>query len=129
MGHHARAGYALPGGKLSPCRSGCRSARGAFAARARAALGTSLAKHDAVAWDAERWLYRGETSFLDGRERAYRPWTAKDTVHIGASLSLSTNVLHLRALRVAAQLAEDAGAGPRATSLRFQADALAAAGP
>ena len=54
-------------------------------------------------------LYRGETSFLDWRQQSYPSWTANDTVHIGMSTTLSTNQLHYRALRIAAELAFMAG--------------------
>ena len=51
------------------------------------------------AWDPVDGLYRGETSFLDWREQNYPRWVAEDTVHIGMSKSLSTNLDHLFLLR------------------------------
>lgn len=51
------------------------------------------------AWDPTDGLYRGETSFLDWREQTYPRWVAEDTVHIGMSKSLSTNLDHLFLLR------------------------------
>lgn len=63
-------------------------------------------EHDReVVWDPTDGLYRGETSFLDWREQTYPGWTAQDTVQIGMSKSLSTNILHAHALRFAAELA------------------------
>lgn len=67
---------------------------------------TNTIEHDReVVWDPTDGLYRGETSFLDWREQTYPGWTAQDTVQIGMSKSLSTNILHANALRLAAELA------------------------
>ncbi|HEU5059448.1 MAG TPA: hypothetical protein VFU21_23100, partial [Kofleriaceae bacterium] len=92
--------------------------REAFAARALDAIGNSVEQDRAVAFDPAAGLYRGETSFLDWREQNYPAWTARDTVEIGASHALSTNVLHLRALEIAAALAEEQGGGDRAARWR-----------
>ncbi len=54
-------------------------------------------------------LYGGETSFLDWREQTYPLWTAKNTVHIGMSESLSTNLLHYEALKILSNLADIKG--------------------
>lgn len=54
----------------------------------------------------EDGLYRGEQSFLDWREQSYPSWTANDTVHLGMSKSLSTNVAHLALLRAGAKCGE-----------------------
>ena len=60
------------------------------------------------AFDPEDGLYRGETSFLDWREQTYPSWVAEDTVHIGMSKSLSTNLDHLFLLRSLEQLTGEA---------------------
>lgn len=54
----------------------------------------------------EDGLYRGEQSFLDWREQSYPAWTASDTVHLGMSKSLSTNVAHLALLRAGVKCGE-----------------------
>jgi glycogen debranching enzyme len=51
-------------------------------------------------------LYRGEESFLDWREQTYPAWTKLDTLPIGMSKALSTNILHFKILEVASKLAE-----------------------
>lgn len=68
----------------------------------------NTAEHDrAVVYDPVSGLYRGESSFLDWREQSYPPWTANDPVQIGASMSLSTNVLHLISLEIIVELLEE----------------------
>lgn len=57
-------------------------------------------------FDTKLGLYRGETSFLDWREQSYPSWTAKDTLFLAESFSLSTNVLHYVALSRAAEAAK-----------------------
>lgn len=57
-------------------------------------------------YDSRLGLYRGETSFLDWREQSYPSWTAKDTLFLAESFSLSTNVLHYVALTRAAEAAK-----------------------
>ena len=52
-------------------------------------------------------LYRGEQSFLDWREQSYPVWTADNVADIAMSNSLSTNVLHFRALRMASDVSTD----------------------
>ena len=51
-------------------------------------------------------LYGGETSFLDWREQTYPMFTAQDTVYIGMYESLSTNVLHYKALKILEELSD-----------------------
>jgi hypothetical protein len=98
--------------------------RDAFAARALEAIGNSLELDREVAFDPAAGLYRGETSFLDWREQSYPAWTARDTVEVGVSHALSTNVLHLRALEIAARLAAERGQADRAARWRGWARAL-----
>lgn len=95
-----------------------------FRAEAYEALAHTLTEHRAHVWDARSGLYRGEQSFLDWREQSYPAWTATDPVHIAMSEALSTNVLHLEALRLAAELAADP---TEAATWRQQADDLALA--
>ncbi|MCK6524356.1 hypothetical protein L6R49_23365 [Myxococcota bacterium] len=83
--------------------------RAAFAEDARAALRAAAEADREAAYDAADGLYRGEQSFLDWREQSYPAWVATDVVHIGMSKALGTNVLHLEALRLLAELSEEAG--------------------
>lgn len=57
-------------------------------------------------YDPVMGLYKGETSFLDWREQSYPRWTANDTLFLGESYALSTNVLHYVALQRAADAAK-----------------------
>ncbi len=75
-----------------------------FAARAGAALAATIEHDRAVVYDPADGLYTGEQSFLDWREQSYPAWTAQDVAPIASSRALSTNLLHLRALEVAADL-------------------------
>lgn len=84
-------------------------ARDEFLALAFEAVRNTVEHDRAVIYDPRDGLYRGETSFLDWREQSYPPWTAEDTIHIGTSMALSTNVLHLRILEIAAALAREHG--------------------
>lgn len=59
-----------------------------------------------VAFDLKSGLYRGEQSFLDWREQSYPLWTANDTLWIGRSKALSTNVCHYAALSYLQELAQ-----------------------
>jgi hypothetical protein len=95
-----------------------------FRERAREALGNTVEHDRVVAWDPVDGLYRGEQSFLDWREQSYAEWTADDPVHIGVSKALSTNVLHLRALRLAASLAARGGETDAAARYEQWAEAL-----
>ncbi len=103
-----------------------------FASKVFQALTDTLAQDRRYAFDPSAGLYRGETSFLDWRQQTYPAWTAHDVVFIAQSFSLSTNVLHYEALRLAATLSkqhgrilaarrylEQAAALKRAINLRF----------
>ncbi len=81
--------------------------REAFRDQALEALRNTLEHDRSVVYDATDGLYLGEQSFLDWREQTYPEWTAGDVVHIGMSKALSTNLLHYRAMRLAASLAEE----------------------
>lgn len=83
--------------------------REAFRDRTLDALSNTLDHDREVVFDPSDGLYLGEQSFLDWREQTYPEWTATDVVHIGMSKALSTNLLHYRAMRVAASLADETG--------------------
>lgn len=71
---------------------------------------TNTIKHDRkTVFDNNDRLYRGEESFLDWREQSYPNWTGDDTLQIGISKALSTNILHYKILDIAAQLANEKG--------------------
>ncbi|MEM6294098.1 MAG: hypothetical protein AAGA54_22660 [Myxococcota bacterium] len=98
--------------------------RDAFAARTLEALTNTLDHDRGIVYDPADGLYYGEQSFLDWREQTYPEWTAGDVVHIGMSKALSTNLLHYRAMRVAASLADEAGDAKRRDRFEGWADAL-----
>ncbi len=101
--------------------------RTAFRDQALEALSNTLERDRLVVFDARLGLYRGEQSFLDWREQTYPGWTATDTAQIAMSKSLGTNVLHLRALEIAAALATEKGDSATATKYTGWATALRAA--
>ncbi|NVC92307.1 Six-hairpin glycosidase-like protein [Vibrio natriegens] len=77
-----------------------------FAERAYKAISNTLEADRLAAFDTKSGLYTGEQSFLDWREQTYSTWTPDDVNTIGSSKALSTNVVHYRALKLAAKLAE-----------------------
>ncbi|MGC4118765.1 MAG: hypothetical protein QM765_30235 [Myxococcales bacterium] len=95
-----------------------------FRDRAYEAIKNTVEHDRKVVFDESDGLYRGETSFLDWREQTYANWTAADTVHIGMSKALSTNVLHLEALRTAAALASEKSDGAAYNRYQGWASAL-----
>ncbi|MBK9036143.1 MAG: hypothetical protein IPL61_33690 [Myxococcales bacterium] len=118
-----RVVWALGADALLPYLTG--AARTAFADRAFAAIAATVEHDRGVVFDAVDGLYFGEQSFLDWREQSYADWTATAPAAIASSKALGTNVVHLRALEIAAALAEahgDAAARDRyagwATALR-----------
>ncbi len=102
-----RVVWALGAWELLKFLSG--SEREAFRDQALEALENTIERDRLVVFDARSGLYRGEQSFLDWREQTYPSWTATDTAQIAMSKSLGTNVLHLRALEIAAALATETG--------------------
>jgi hypothetical protein len=84
----------------------------AFADKVYKALVDTLAQDLRYVFDADRGLYRGETSFLDWREQTYPGWTAHDVTFIAESYALSTNVLYFEALQLAATMAQARHADP-----------------
>jgi len=98
--------------------------RDAFSDAARDAIVNTVEHDREVVYDAATGLYRGETSFLDWRQQTYPAWTELDVTDISTSAALSTNVLHLRALEVAATLSDEAGESADATRYQGWAEAL-----
>lgn len=82
-------------------------ARTSFRERMYEAITNTIERDRIIVWDASDGLYFGEQSFLDWREQSYPNWTAADVAHIAMSKALSTNLLHLRALEIAAALAAE----------------------
>ncbi len=95
--------------------------------RAYDAMKNTIERDRIVVFDPSDGLYRGEQSFLDWREQSYPPWTAQDTVHLGMSKALSTNVGHLAILEAAAALATEKGDTAAATRYQSWATSLRAA--
>ena len=94
-----------------------------FARTVFQALRDTLRQDRRYAFDRHVGLYRGETSFLDWRQQTYPEWTAHNVVFIAQSFSLSTNVLHFEALRLAADMAR--ARGHAALGGRYQTEAAA----
>ena len=83
--------------------------RSAFRDKAYEAIANTLEHDRATIYDSRDGLYTGEQSFLDWREQTYPAWTADDPAQIAMSKSLSTNLLHLNAMQLAADLATEKG--------------------
>ncbi|MBI2392621.1 MAG: hypothetical protein HYV09_23755 [Deltaproteobacteria bacterium] len=83
--------------------------RTAFRDKAYDAIKNTIEHDRQVVFDPVTGLYGGEQSFLDWREQTYPSWTASDTVHLGMSKALSTNVAHLAILRAAVRLGSEKG--------------------
>lgn len=84
-------------------------ARTAFRDKAWVALRNTIEHDRRVVFDDSVGLYRGEQSFLDWREQSYPAHTATDVVDIADGMALSTNMLHLAAIELTAQLAQELG--------------------
>lgn len=97
-----------------------------FRDRAYGALTRTIAHDREVVFDETRGLYRGETSFLDWREQTYPRSTSGDVTPIAESESLSTNVLHLHAIELAARLAGERGEASERDRLAADGSALRA---
>ncbi|MGF1761066.1 amylo-alpha-1,6-glucosidase [Photobacterium sagamiensis] len=78
----------------------------AFAKRAYHALSNTIEADQVAAFDKTDGLYQGEQSFLDWRDQTYSSWTPDNVNYIATSKALSTNIVHYRALMLAAKLAE-----------------------
>lgn len=99
--------------------------RTAFRDLAYEAIVNTAERDRLVVWDAKDGLYRGEQSFLDWREQTYPGWTATDTVQIGMSKALGTNIGHMVLLDVAGKLASEKGDTAASQKYAGQANALA----
>ena len=95
-----------------------------FAATVYRAVRDTLAQDRRYTFDRRVGLYRGETSFLDWRQQTYPEWTAHNVVFIAQSFSLSTNVLHYDALRLAASMARQHAQSALADRYAAQAERL-----
>lgn len=62
-----------------------------------------------VAFDPQDGLYGGEQSYLDWRVQTYAPWITNNLSRMAESKALSTNVMHYRAILLAASLSERRG--------------------
>ena len=120
-----RVVWAMGASRLSPWLGS--SERTAFRSKALAAMKNTIERDRQVIFDPSDGLYRGEQSFLDWREQSYPSWTATDTVHLGMSKALSTNVAHLAILRTASRWASDAGDAANATTWATWASQLSIA--
>jgi hypothetical protein len=101
--------------------------RAAFVDLAYEAAKNTAERDRQVVFDASDGLYRGEQSFLDWREQTYPAWTATDTVQIGMSKALGTNVGHLVLLELASDLAAEQGEAPLAMKYGTWAGSLRSA--
>ncbi|MGG7606563.1 MGH1-like glycoside hydrolase domain-containing protein [Massilia sp. BKSP1R2A-1] len=90
------------------------SERAPFARRALQALSNTIENDRIAAFDPESGLYTGEQSFLDWRDQSYAAWVPNQLAAMSTSKSLSTNVAHYQALRLAARLAREQGQAARA---------------
>jgi hypothetical protein len=81
--------------------------RDTFRDKAYEAIVNTINSDRLVVYDSTDGLYTGEQSFLDWREQSYASYTANDTVHIGMSKSLSTNVAHYILLDLGAKIADE----------------------
>ncbi len=76
-----------------------------FISKAYRALKNTIAIDRVAAFDGSDGLYSGEQSFLDWREQSYASWIVNDIASLGSAKSLSTNIGHFQALRLASKLA------------------------
>jgi hypothetical protein len=98
--------------------------RVAFRDRAFEALRNTIERDRLVVWDGVDGLYRGEQSFLDWRVQSYPAWTATETLEVGLSKALSTNVDHFAAINLTADLAAERGDAALEQRYRSWAEAL-----
>jgi len=88
------------------------------------ALTNTVEQDRRAVWDDKSGLYFGEQSFLDWREQSYPLWTRNDVIDVATSRTLSTNVLHLEALKLLSELLAERGDTAEASRYRGFADAL-----
>jgi hypothetical protein len=95
-----------------------------FAQRALDALRGTLEADRLAAFDPRDGLYGGEHSFLDWREQTYAPWIVENLSAMAAMKGLSTNIVHFRAMTLAATLARQQGQAALAQRYDGWAEAL-----
>ncbi|PKH07112.1 Six-hairpin glycosidase-like protein [Moritella sp. Urea-trap-13] len=117
-----RVTWAFGADKLLQSLTG--DARTEFATRAYKALVNTINADRIAAFDPTLGLYTGEQSFLDWREQTYSSWSPEDVNYVGTSKSLSTNVAHYKAIRLAEKLAIEFGDDAEAIELGSKADDL-----
>ncbi len=117
-----RVAWALGAAELLPWLS--EPNRSAFQTRAWLAIHGTIERDRRTIFDPRDGLYRGEQSFLDWREQTYPSWVSGELAHIAMSKTLSTNLLHLRAIEIASDLANTQGDSANASRYRAWADAL-----
>ena len=98
--------------------------RAPFARRALQALTNTIENDRIAAFDPKSGLYLGEQSFLDWRDQSYASWVPNELAFMSTSKSLSTNIGHVQALKLAAKLAREHGDKARAERYAGWADAL-----
>lgn len=114
-----RVVWSLGAGEILNHLSG--AARTTFRDKAFEAAKNTIEHDRVVVFDPTDGLYRGEQSFLDWREQTYPAWTVPDTVQIGRSKALSTNLAHLAILDFAARLATETGDAATARTMTGRA--------
>ena len=82
----------------------------------------TLLQDEAVVYDSETGLVRGESSFLDWREESYPRWM--QPADIAMSECLGTNALFFRANQIAARMAQLCGDYDASSHFTRQADAV-----
>ncbi len=92
--------------------------RAEFAAQTYEAVSNTVDHDRGVVYNPKTGLYMGETSFLDWRQQTYAEWTARDVTDITESESLSTNINHYNAIKLASELAM--ANGNVATAAKYQ---------
>jgi hypothetical protein len=120
-----RVAWALGAAELLPWLS--EPHRSAFQTRAWLAIHGTIERDRRTIFDPRDGLYRGEQSFLDWREQTYPSWVSGDLAHIAMSKTLSTNLLHLRAIELASELADRRGDSANASRYREWAERLRSA--
>lgn len=120
-----RVAWALGAAALMPWLS--EPDRSAFQRRAWLAIRGTIERDRRTVFDPRDGLYRGEQSFLDWREQTYPSWVSGHLAHIAMSKTLSTNLLHLSAIEVAAGLADTLLESADAARYRAWAEALRSA--
>lgn len=83
--------------------------RSEFLETAYTAIVNTIEHDRKIVYDSKDGLYKGEQSFLDWREQSYPSWTAQNTLSLGVSKALSTNIGHYKIIDIASKLAKELG--------------------